>query len=73
MCIVSSFLDLAENILLEHWDRKNKFLIFSIRCLHRKWNEVNKYIFQLTKYEHKDVRESIDSDNTNLSSIGFAE
>ena len=34
---------------------------------------VNKYIFQLTKYEHKDVRKSIDSDDTNLSSIGFAE
>ena len=32
-----------------------------------------RYIFQLTKYEHKDVRESIDSDDTNLSSIGFAE
>ena len=31
------------------------------------------YIFQLTKYEHKDVRESIDSDDTDLSSIGFAE
>ena len=28
-------------------------------------------IFQPTKYEHKDVRESIDSDDTNLSSIGF--
>ena len=34
---------------------------------------VNKYIFQLRKYEHKDVRECIDSDNMNLSSIGFAE
>ena len=33
----------------------------------------NKYSFQLTKYEYKDVRESIDSSNTNLSSIGFAE
>ena len=32
-----------------------------------------RYIFQLTKYEHKDVRESIDSDDTDLSSIGFAE
>ena len=28
--------------------------------------QVNKYIFQLTKYEHN-------SNNTNLSSIGFAE
>ena len=34
---------------------------------------VNKYIFQLKKYEHKDVCESIDSDDTSLSSIGFAE
>ena len=33
----------------------------------------NKYIFQFTKYEHKDVCESIDSDDTRLSSIGFAE
>ena len=31
------------------------------------------YILQLTKYEQKDVRESIDSENTNLSSIRFAE
>ena len=30
--------------------------------------QVNKYIFQLIKYEHKDVREGIDSDDTNLSS-----
>ena len=34
---------------------------------------VNKYIFQLTKYEHKDVRERIESDHQNLSSISFAE
>ena len=33
---------------------------------------VNKYIFQLTKYEHKDVHESIEFDE-NFSSIGFAE
>ena len=30
-------------------------------------------IFQLTNYERKDVHESIDSDDKNLSSIGFAE
>ena len=35
--------------------------------------QVKKYIFQLTKYKHKDPRKSIDSDDTNLSSIGFAE
>ena len=34
--------------------------------------QLNKYIFQLTKYEDKDVRESIDSDDTILSSIGLA-
>ena len=34
---------------------------------------VNKYIFQLSKYDHKDVRESIESGDKNLSSIGFAE
>ena len=32
-----------------------------------------RYIFRPTKSEHKDVRESIDSDDTNLFSIGFAE
>ena len=35
--------------------------------------QVNKFIFQLTKYEHKDVRESINSDDSILSSIGLAE
>ena len=35
--------------------------------------QVNRYIFQFTKYEHKDDRESIGSDDKNLSSIGFAE
>ena len=34
--------------------------------------QLNKYIFQLTKYEHKDVRESVDSNDTDFSSIGFA-
>ena len=33
--------------------------------------QVKKYIFQLTKYEHNDVR--IESDGNNLSSIGFVE
>ena len=32
-----------------------------------------RYIFQLTKYEHKGVRESIDFDDTNLSFVGLAE
>ena len=35
--------------------------------------QVNKYIFQPMKYEHKDACKSIDSDDTNLFSIGFAE
>ena len=35
--------------------------------------QVNKYIFQLTKYELKNFRKSIDSDDSNLSSIGLAE
>ena len=35
--------------------------------------QVNKYIFQLTKCKHNNICESIDSDNTNLFSIGFAE
>ena len=33
----------------------------------------NKYIFQLTKYEHKGVSESMESDGKNLSSTGFVE
>ena len=32
-----------------------------------------RYICQPMKYEHNDVCESIDSDETNFSSIGFAE
>ena len=32
-----------------------------------------RYIFQPTKYKHKDIRESIDSDDTNSFSIGFVE
>ena len=35
--------------------------------------QVNKYIFQHLKYEHKHIRESTDTEDTNLSSIGFAE
>ena len=31
-----------------------------------------RYIFQLTKYKHKDVRESIDFDDTNISSVGLS-
>ena len=38
-------------------------------------NELPKrrHIFKPMKYEHKDVCKSIDSADTNLSSIGFAE
>ena len=32
-----------------------------------------RYIFQLTKYEHEGVSESIDSDNRNFFFIGLAE
>ena len=32
-----------------------------------------RYIFQLTKYEHDGVSESIDFDDTKFSSVGFAE
>ena len=35
--------------------------------------QANKYIFQLTKYEHKDIHKSIDCDDSNLSSMGLAE
>ena len=48
-------------------------IIISVLLIKAIFLQVNKYIFQLTKYEHKDVRESIDSDDTHLSSIGFAE
>ena len=48
-------------------------IIISVLLIKAIFLQVTKYIFQLTKYEHKDVRESIDSDDTNLSSIGFAE
>ena len=48
-------------------------IIISVLLIKAIFLQVNKYIFQLTKYEHKDVRESIEYDNKNLSSIGFAE
>ena len=32
-----------------------------------------RYIFQLTKYKHKDVSESIDFDDTNISSVSLTE
>ena len=48
-------------------------IIISVLLIKAIFLQVNKYIFQPTKYEHKDLRESIDSDDTNLSSIGFAE
>ena len=40
---------------------------FSYKLLTRK------YIFQLTKYEHKGVSKSNDFDDTNFSSAGIAE
>ena len=48
-------------------------IIISVLLIKAIFLLVNKYIFQLTKYEHKDVRESIESDDKNLSSIGFEE
>ena len=48
-------------------------IIISVLLIKAIFLPVNKYIIQLTKYEHKDVRVSIESDNKNLSSIGFAE
>ena len=48
-------------------------IIISVLLIKAIFLQVNKYIFQLTKYEHKDVRKSIDFEDMNLSSIGFAE
>ena len=48
-------------------------IIISVLLIKAIFLQVNKYIFQLTKYEHKDVLESIDFEDMNLSSIGFAE
>ena len=48
-------------------------IIISVLVIKVIFLQVSKYIFQLTKYEDKDIRESIDSDDTHLSSIGFAE
>ena len=48
-------------------------IIISVLLIKAIFLQVNKYIFQLTKYEHRDVPESIESDNKNLSFIGFAE
>ena len=43
--IVSFFLDLVKKLLLKHWDRKNKFRIFSIRYLNCKINPAKAYFF----------------------------
>ena len=48
-------------------------IIISVLLIKAIFLQVNKYIFELTKYEHKGIRESIDFDDKNLSSIGFAE
>ena len=48
-------------------------IVISVLVIKAIFLQVNKYIFQLTKYEHKDIRESIDSDDSNLSSIDYAE
>ena len=48
-------------------------IIISVLLIKAIFLQVNKYIFEFTKYEHKDIRESIDFDDKNLSSIGFAE
>ena len=47
--------------------------IISVLLIEVTFLQVNKYIFQLTKYEHKGVRGNIESDNKNLSSNGFVE
>ena len=43
--------------------------IISVLLIKAFFLQVNKYILHLTKYEHKDIRESINSDDTNLSSL----
>ena len=48
-------------------------IIISVLVIKAIFLQVHKYIFQLTKDEQKDVRETIDSDDTNFSSIGCAE
>ena len=47
-------------------------IIISVLLIKAIFLLVNKYIFQLTKYGHKDVRESIESDDKKLSSTGSA-
>ena len=48
-------------------------IIISVLLIKAIFLLVNKYIFQLTKYENKDVHVSIESDDKNLSSIGVSE
>ena len=44
-------------------------------CLFRSFYKLltRRYIFQLAKYEHKGVSESIDSDDRNFSFVGLLE
>ena len=46
-------------------------IIISVLLIKATFLQVNKYICQLTKYKHQNVRESIESDDKNLSSIGL--
>ena len=48
-------------------------IIISVLLINAIFFTSKQVIFQLTNYERKDVHESIDSDDKNLSSIGFAE
>ena len=48
-------------------------VIISVLLIKTVFLQANKYIFQLTKYEHKYIHKSIDCDDSNLSSMGLAE
>ena len=67
---------ISQNTFFSCRNRRNIMrngIIISVLLIKAIFLLVTKYIFQLTKYEHKEVRESIESDDKNLSSIGFAE
>ena len=65
---------IPQNTFFPFRNRKNIMrngIIISVLLTKATFLQVNKYIFQLTKYEDNDVH--IESDSNSLSSIGFVE
>ena len=65
----------SETQILYFWNNYSKLALknYTKDLQHGFPHSVRIYIFQLTKYEHKGVSGSIDSDDRNFSSAGLVE